>query len=219
MPNIYALALILAFVAAALGKNDLDTDCGLLGALYPVPGSYDGCSSVQRAREEWLQLLQTALNSSSTPLGPVDAANNSISISVFSTTSGELLGEFHHGPADPRLRSHLTSGTVDGNSLYRIGSLTKLLTVYTALIKIGTAHWLDPVTNFIPELQHSAVTDQVKDIDWSSIALGDLVNHLSGLPRDCKRVLRYGVTRLTRLQTHSPTCPLTLIASRLFSRG
>ena len=42
---------------------------------------------------------------------------------------------------------------MDGDTVYRIASISKLLTVYTLLLEIGDKYWGRAITDFIPELR------------------------------------------------------------------
>lgn len=45
---------------------------------------------------------------------------------------------------------------VDGDSIYRIASVSKLFTVYAGMIELSSEDWNRPITEFIPELAISA---------------------------------------------------------------
>ena len=77
------------------------------------------------------------------------------------------------------------------DSIYRVGSLSKLITIYLFLIEAGPRYWNYPITEFVPELaaaaeECSAEEDPVDCIDWEDITLGALASNLAGVPRDCK---------------------------------
>jgi hypothetical protein len=44
----------------------------------------------------------------------------------------------------------------DADSVYRIGSISQLLTVYLFLIRVGDQRFNDPITKYIPELAAAA---------------------------------------------------------------
>ena len=103
--------------------------------------------------------------------------------------------------SDPFWQYHYTAPTVanstagvhqvDIDSIYRLGSITKLITVYSLLVAAGDGYWQEPVTKYVPELAEIAQGDPAEGIEditrirWQDITVGDLANHLSGLPRDC----------------------------------
>jgi CubicO group peptidase (beta-lactamase class C family) len=59
---------------------------------------------------------------------------------------------------------------VNSHSQYRIGSISKLFTVYTFLIEAGDVKFNDPITKYVPELAASARHEQnaVDSVDWES---------------------------------------------------
>lgn len=77
---------------------------------------------------------------------------------------------------------------MDENSVYRIGTLSQMFTVYAFLIAAGEEHWDESVTKWVPELANASeiLNDQSKYVDWNAVTLGDLAGHLSGIARDCK---------------------------------
>jgi len=73
-------------------------------------------------------------------------------------------------------------------TVYRVGSISKLLFLYTFLVEVGHAHWHRPITDFVPELAEaaescSAELDPLTCPDWDEITLGALASHLAGLGR------------------------------------
>lgn len=85
-----------------------------------------------------------------------------------------------------------TVGTksVNSDSVYRLGSIGKVLSVYIFLIQDGDIHWNEPITKYIPELAAAVANNTTAPNGvtpkWNEITLGQLCNHMSGLPRDCK---------------------------------
>ena len=122
--------------------------------------------------------------------GGVDSL--SYSIQVFSTNpGGGILGERHHtasnlGADTPGVR------TVDGNTIYRLGSVSKVLAVLGWLAELGDRHWNQPIVDFIPELASlsaqaaSRPFDRVRQTSWEDITIGSLASQVSGVGRDCK---------------------------------
>lgn len=100
---------------------------------------------------------------------------SSFSISVTST-SEELWSHFHTA----RKQNVTRPGTqhVDGESLYRIASITKTFTVLGILYQheAGNLSLDDPILNYIPDLEGK--------IPWKDITLRSLASQLSGIPRE-----------------------------------
>ncbi|KAI1799687.1 beta-lactamase/transpeptidase-like protein [Daldinia bambusicola] len=150
------------------------------------------------------------------------AHNYSISVQVFSANEPEPLFSLSH--TAPKLASQNSTGvkTVDENTVFRLGSLTKIHTIYSFLINAGDKLLNEPVTKYVPELQALANrSDPVSYVAWDEITLGGLATQLTGIPhallgeltqsketRD--KVLQYGFPPLTAEQTPPcgafPTC-------------
>ena len=82
---------------------------------------------------------------------------------------------------------------VDGSTVYRLGSVTKIFTVLTWLAEVGDEHWFVPITNFVPELRDiqersRGEGDAIRYTDWDAVTVGALASQMSGIPRDCKSI-------------------------------
>jgi len=76
-------------------------------------------------------------------------------VGVFDASSPSALFSYQY--TAPTLRNG-TQGVqaVTEDSVYRIGSLSKLITAYTFLLAAGPKYWEYPVTKFLPELREAA---------------------------------------------------------------
>lgn len=120
------------------------TDLALLGPVYlPVSNNqaYSTVSSKAHAT------ILKALKSGTSDYGLVDGQATSFSASVFSASSNETLFDFNFEA--PQLNGSYTKGNLTDNTIYRTGSLGKLLTIYTWLVNIGDSVFLDPITKYI----------------------------------------------------------------------
>lgn len=80
------------------------------------------------------------------------------------------------------------NNTIKDDTVYRVGSISKLLFLYTFLVEAGHDYWHRPITDFVPELVEaadscSAKADPLTCPDWDEITLGALASHLAGLGR------------------------------------
>jgi CubicO group peptidase (beta-lactamase class C family) len=172
-----------AMLSSIVAAQEL-TNCVLLGPIYPPLPNAASSQIIQQTQSQFLQSMNQIASTGQTPLVPIDVANTSFSVGVFSADSDNFLFEFHHEA--PLLNGSLSGGVLDSNTLYRIGSITKLLTVYALLAKIRRDHWDEPVTNFIPELVTASSNNAVHDVKWHEVTLGALAGQLSGISRDCE---------------------------------
>lgn len=102
-----------------------------------------------------------------------------------------------HDPAAANLQYHYTSpeianaanGTdrVDGDSIYRMSSVTKLFTVFAGMLELTDKEWNRPLTEVFPELaeyalEHPGEQDPVYTIQWDKVTPWAFANHLAGFP-------------------------------------
>ena len=165
------------------------TYCPFLGAVYPVPRNINSNSLTQGTVASLTATLDQAVREEKTVYGAFSSANNSFSISVISANEDKPIFQYHH------TASHLDNSStksVTGDTVFRIGSLSKLFTVFALLLEKGTILFDDPVTKYIPELadiakaQASGTFDPVSEVQWKDITIGALANHLAGIGRDCE---------------------------------
>lgn len=156
------LVLLGTFATLGLGQ-----DCPIFGPAYPEtvnPVSSTPFIAAKAAIED-----EIARGFASGQLG-----NDTVfAIQVFSRHSNEILHEHYYGPS------------VDSNTLFRVASISKVISVYTTLTEVGDQHWNDLITKYIPELAEAKVQNPVYDVDWSEVTLGAIASHMGGIPRDC----------------------------------
>ncbi|KOC13312.1 alkaline D-peptidase [Aspergillus flavus AF70] len=117
----------------------------------------------------------------------------SFSVSLFSTNQGTASASpffFDYHYTAPSLQNSSNKiQHANRDSIYRIGGLTQIFTVWTSLVEAGDAIWHDPVTKYLPELATitktaNAKQDPVRYVDWEDITVGQLASHMAGLSRD-----------------------------------
>ncbi|KAH8677787.1 beta-lactamase/transpeptidase-like protein [Xylariales sp. PMI_506] len=104
------------------------------------------------------------------------------SVQIFAASDEVALWEHHHASATLNM-------TINGNTIYRIGSITKVFTVLTFLIEAGDKYWNLPVIDFIPELATIVKTDvsdrdPVMNVDWAHVTVGALASQMAGVVKD-----------------------------------
>ncbi|KAI0173261.1 beta-lactamase/transpeptidase-like protein [Hypoxylon sp. FL1284] len=112
------------------------------------------------------------------------AQNYSLSIQVYSVHEPAPIWELYH--TAPTLPSNTTGvKTVDENTVFRLGSLTKIFTIYAWLVNAGDTLWNDPITKYVPELRElTNRSDPVDFTAWEDVTLGGLATQLTGIPRE-----------------------------------
>ncbi|KAI0888267.1 beta-lactamase/transpeptidase-like protein [Annulohypoxylon maeteangense] len=172
--------IILSAVYGVFAKQN----CPLYGLGYPKPTDLLGRPETQKAAAALDSLFFEYFDNSNN----TKSSNFSYSVEVFSTEDEEPL--WSHYRTAPNLKGLNSTGVdeVDGTTVYRIGSVTKVFTMLTFLAEVGDSLWNEPITNYIPEI--AALVDgadnshSISTADWESITLGSLASQMSGLERD-----------------------------------
>ncbi|KAI0817036.1 beta-lactamase/transpeptidase-like protein [Xylaria sp. FL0064] len=171
------LVRIIAIAAACLlpACNAAPT-CPLEGPVFPKPLQISEGDAVKAAISNLTETFK----------GITDSAQNySFALEVFSAHEPDPVFSVLH--TAPKLATSNTTGvkTVDENTVFRLGSLTKIYTIYTFLINAGDRIWNEPITKYVPELQTLANrSDPVADTAWEKVTIGGLATQMTGIPRD-----------------------------------
>lgn len=178
-----SITLLAAISAAA---NLYTQPCPLYGQNYPAPTGLATSKHVEAATESVVNQLLKAKNEA-TAYGALDTKTTAFSVDFYSLDDEDTIFSHHFMPA--QLLDQRTAGVeeVDSDTIYRVGSVSKLWTVYLYLLAAGDQTWNEPITEFIPELHEIDQTqgfDPTSDVDWESITVGALASHLAGIGRD-----------------------------------
>lgn len=166
--------------------------CPLLGQQWPAPSNIANESDfISAARSIDDDLNASALNGTA-------FNGTSFSIGLFSVTDPDIIYQYHHTD-DSVKNSKDGVGQVDSRSVYRVGSISKLLTVYLFLVREGWHKLCAPVTDYLPALQKVNVTTSDLDVvvpHWSEITIGELASHLGGVAGDCELIYTDGLQNM-----------------------
>jgi CubicO group peptidase (beta-lactamase class C family) len=159
-----------------------------LGPDFAAPKSLSSSATLQSAIANTTQVLSQTQSTGNTSYGLFDQVNTSYALEIFSVHDSKLIfSNYFNGQYLAKTESGVKN--VDTNTIFRIGSITKLLTAYTFLIHAGDIKFNDPVTKYIPELAAAAKSlnatqNPIDDVSWEDITLGDLASHTAGIGRD-----------------------------------
>lgn len=152
---------------AALATSAAASICPMLGPVFPAPTELPSAVGFQDTLKTLQATLDEAFIAGNTSFGRINS-NDTYSIQIFSTASEELLFDYHHrGP------TVVGNRTVDGDSIYRIASTTKLITVYLLLLEAGEEVFAEKVTKYVPELAGAP--------GWDDITVGSLAGNLGDI--------------------------------------
>lgn len=173
--------------------------CPLLGPVFPAPTNLATSAAFAAAKANLTSTLDTYVQTGkSSPLSHIfDANETSFTLEVFSVSDNP----------DPLIRYYYTAPSlvnastgvqkVDENTVFRIGSISKLWTVLLYLIHAGDKGFHDPVTKYIPELKAAAAAaaaaaveeDAIDTLRWEDVTIKELASHMAGVSRDCEEFL------------------------------
>ncbi|KAJ5089365.1 alkaline D-peptidase [Penicillium argentinense] len=179
----FALAFIPLFTPAALGGR-------LPGPSYPAPRDISSDSSL--VASSWKNVTTTLDKTlSGGGIGDVASAllkNTTFSMGMFSLHDEDAQSLQYHHTALSNLNGTYGTKKVDSDTIYRIASISKLITTYAGMVELHEKDWNTPLTDIYPALKEfvkkTAVDfDAVQDIEWDKIAVGDIASHIGGIPR------------------------------------
>ncbi|TLD33390.1 hypothetical protein PspLS_01578 [Pyricularia sp. CBS 133598] len=152
-----------------------DRLCPIPGPVFPAPkapSTHPATAATAAGAKVLLDSITASLN------------HTAVSIAVKSIHEDGYMFEYHHTPPvlDPKGVQQ-----VDGKSVYRIASISKIFAVFAILLLDGVS-LEDPITKFFPEFEKLNEQPEIKDeltlVDWEEITLGALASHLAGINSD-----------------------------------
>ncbi|KAE8451681.1 hypothetical protein EG329_003138 [Mollisiaceae sp. DMI_Dod_QoI] len=113
--------------------------------------------------------------------------NNSYAIQIFSASNSTPI--FQHSHTAQNLTNQNTTGVtnVDADTIFRIGSPTKIFSVYAFLIEAGDVYFNEPITKYVPELATLAANQSgnaLTKVAWGDVTIGELASHMAGIAND-----------------------------------
>lgn len=159
--------------------------CTILGPIFPPPTNLASSARLQDAFTNLTEAITEGLATGNSLHGPV-INSTAYAIQLFSVNDAKKpLYEIYY--AGELLVNSSGAEVPAGDSVFRIGSVSKLLEVYTMLAEIGDKYWDQPVTKYIPELRshvNKSESDPIDYVAWDQITLGALGGQVTGITRD-----------------------------------
>ncbi|KAL8297746.1 hypothetical protein RB597_007227 [Gaeumannomyces tritici] len=153
----------------------VDGLCPIIGAVLPAPTKPASHAAVQNALADFRTAVEKIVGGLN---------RTAVSVAVKSIHEPDSLIELHHTPStlDPR-----GVQKVDANSIYRLGSISKIFAAL-AVLKLDGVSFDDKVTKYLPELRtlgdQTKAEGAVSRVEWDEITLGALASHLGGIAAD-----------------------------------
>ncbi|KAJ6001445.1 hypothetical protein N7522_006672 [Penicillium canescens] len=165
------------------------TPCPLLGPAFPPFTLNTTDKRITAALTKLTQEFDTLINTTTGSHGDI-SPNTTFSITLFSSDNGNAEDEpffwqYHH-TSHALSQPTVGSQTADYDSIYRIGGLTEIFTVWSLLLaEDGGRIVNDPVTKYLPELlDGTGNQDAIEYVQWEDVTVGQLASHMSGIARD-----------------------------------
>ncbi|KAI0849509.1 beta-lactamase/transpeptidase-like protein [Daldinia vernicosa] len=180
----FPVAALLLTAQMILPANGIP-NCPYPGPAFPKPTALASSDRIKTAIANLTATFDArGMDPSTNPNG------TSWSIQVFSASDSdedEPVWSHYHTATDLLAADTPGVKSIDGNTVFRLGSVTKIFTILTFLIEAGDTYWNTPVTQWVPELEllaGKAQYDPIMNVDWDSITLQDLASHIAGIVRD-----------------------------------
>lgn len=158
-----------------------------LGPTYPAPIDLTSNGSLVPAAWENLTFtfdayLKEGRNTTATS-SLAGAENVTFSVGLFSLYDPAVQQLQYHYTAPEIVNARNGTRKVDGDSIYRIASVTKLFTVFAGLLSLTDEDWNRPLTEMIPALTGFAGYEQspVYTIQWDKITPWALAAQIAGV--------------------------------------
>ena len=174
MPSSTFFGAALVLLSAAPTHLVSAAVCPPLGPVLPAPRFPSKSEAVKAA----ILSIEAEFDSEVKPRTNASA----ISIAAKSIHEDDYLLNYH---ITPSVLSGVGTDKIDENTIYRAGSISKIMPVL-ALLQNSKVSMDDPVTDYIPELRKLKGPGTVSSVSWDDITVGAVAAHLAGLATDCK---------------------------------
>lgn len=161
-------ATAVAFACASSAKS-----CPPLGPVLPAPKA----PSKNAAMEKAVVGLRAGLDETTSAFN-----TSALSIGAKSLHEKDLLFSYHFTPP---VLSGIGTEKVDRETIYRVGSVSKMMAALAAL-QNSDINMDASVLEYLPELRDATSPDAVYATPWEDITIRSLASHLSGLATECK---------------------------------
>ena len=135
-----SILITLAF-ASSISSYELTEECLLPGAVFSKNFNIKNSQALKKALETIPSSIEALFET-----GLVNKSLTAVADDVFSTSTNESLYSYFYNP--PIYKDTPTKGSIDGNTISRIGSVSKIFTVYAIL-----AIFEEPVTKYVLQLK------------------------------------------------------------------
>ena len=149
-------------------------ECPILGPMFPYDFDPSESAPIKDAITKFPSAIETLFEREQ-----VNRSYTTFSIDVFSTVSQQSIYQYHH--VAPGLNGSLLGDKLDDDTIFRVGSVSKLYTAYAILAEYGGLDILNhAVTDYLPELKGNEGSNPVDKIVYEDITVGALMAQQGG---------------------------------------
>jgi CubicO group peptidase (beta-lactamase class C family) len=164
---------LLGFAATSAARIVATDEVPLIGPTFLTNFDPSNSTAIQNAKSKFPGLIDNLFST-----GALNRTDLAFSIDVFSAATNSSIYSYSHVGEDSK--DSVTSGVLDDKTISRIGSVTKLFTVYAIIAKAGIQVFSDPVTKYLPELAGNSSNNPLERIRWEDITVGALSSQQAG---------------------------------------
>jgi CubicO group peptidase (beta-lactamase class C family) len=165
---------LITLVALAAAQRPVPTDdCPILGPSFPSDFNISDSGPIQDAIAAFPIIIENLFES-----GALNETGLLFHIDVFSAVTNESIYRYAH--SGESLQQYLTTGELNDDTVFRVGSVSKLHTVYAILAVAGMDIFNHPVTQYLPELAGNVNKAQRGLINWEEVTVGALASQQGG---------------------------------------
>ncbi|KAL4947876.1 beta-lactamase/transpeptidase-like protein [Aspergillus filifer] len=185
------MLFILPFILVASVAATSKLTCPLAGPIFPAPRSARDSPALKNATVNFTSELKKILRpANGTQYTAIDPDLTSFAVQVYSAHDQKPLFEYYHTATSAR-NNTIGVNRVDEDTVFRVGSISKLWAVLVLLTESGDAALHEPVYKYIPELEvivedakgNEALSDEIDNVNWEEITIGELASQMAGLER------------------------------------
>lgn len=167
------LVILNTFLGFALGSVLFTKDTPLLGRALVANFNLSNATAIRQAKDAFPSMISDLFEG-----GVLDPDNMTFSVDVFSAATNQSIYSYTHVGSNER--ASLTAGRLNDETVTRIGSVSKLFTVYALMAKLGIDAMNRRVTDYLPELLPQNGTRSFERIRFEDLTIGALASQQGG---------------------------------------
>ncbi|OQE37646.1 hypothetical protein PENCOP_c009G02903 [Penicillium coprophilum] len=167
------IASLLGFAATSTARIIATDEVPFSGPSFLSNFDPSNSTSISHAKSKFPGLIDSLFST-----GDLNRTDLAFHIDVFSAATNESIYSYSH--IGENSKKSVTSGEFNDKTISRIGSVTKLFTVYAIIAKAGIEVFSHPVTKYLPELSGNSAGDPLEEIRWEDITVGALASQQAG---------------------------------------